>query len=158
MKRTIISIIAILTILTVACSHQEKEYSPVTSWKNEDTEVSKQEFAELTKSNNALEYTDGEIVIQDKDAVTRSDTGDATTYFVQNAYIPITDAKEITKRDNWTKEELLTKYAGAAQSIDVNTKENMIEAFFITGPRGYGELRVTFDGDTLKTMTNTFQE
>ncbi|EUJ24355.1 hypothetical protein PCORN_18736 [Listeria cornellensis FSL F6-0969] len=82
----------------MACSHQEKEYSPVTSWENEDAEVSKQEFAELTKSNNALEYKDGKIVIQDKDAVIRSSTGDVTTYFVQNAYIPITDAKEIIKK------------------------------------------------------------
>ncbi|EUJ24356.1 hypothetical protein PCORN_18741 [Listeria cornellensis FSL F6-0969] len=66
--------------------------------------------------------------------------------------------KKSSKKDDWTKVELLTKYAGAAQNIDVNTKENTMEAFFITGPRGYGELRVTFDGDKLKTMTNTFQE
>ncbi|MBC1563530.1 hypothetical protein [Listeria booriae] len=157
MKR-IISIIAILAILTVACSNQEKDYSPITSWKNEDVEVSKQEFVELTKGNNALEFKNGKVVIHDKDAVIKSNVGDVTTYFVQNAYIPIIDAKEIIKKDDWTKEELLTKYAGAAQNIDVNAKENTIEAFFITGPRGYGELRVTFDGGKLKSMTNTFQE
>ncbi|MBC1234826.1 hypothetical protein [Listeria booriae] len=158
MKKVVISIIVILAIFTTACSNPQKEYEPITSWKNSDTEVSKQEFAELTKSNNAMAYKDGKFLIKDKQAVIKSDAGDVTTYFIQNAYIPIKEAKKIIKKDNWTREELLTQYAGAAQNIDVNTKENTIEIFFITGARGYGELRVTFEGDKVKSMTNTFQE
>ncbi|MBC2241767.1 hypothetical protein [Listeria booriae] len=156
MKKIIISVVVILTIFAIGCSNDAEQAKPITSWKNEDNEVSKQEFAELTKNNNALEYKDGKFVIHDKKAVIKSRADDATTYFVQNAYIPIKAAQAIVKKEDWTKDELLTKYAGAAQNI--TEKGNTVEAFFITGPRGYGELRVTFDGDQVKSMTNTFQE
>ncbi|WP_206537464.1 hypothetical protein [Listeria cornellensis] len=156
MKKISLSIILILTIFVIGCSNQEKKVEPITSWKNEDKEVSAQEFKELTKSNNALEYKNGKFIIHDEDAVVKSQAGDVTTYFVQNAYIPMTDAETIIKKDKWTKREFLTQYIGAAQNITVNEKDKTVEVFFITGPRGYGELRVLFDGNKAGTVTNTF--
>lgn len=155
-KVIVVVMIVMLAMVVVGCTNQVRQVKPVTTWKNKDSEVSKEEFNSLTKNNNALEFKDGKILIHDKSAVVKSETETVTTYFVQNAYIPITNAKAIVKKDNWTKQEFLTKYAGAAQNIEINTKEDTIEAFFITGARGYGELRVTFKGDKVQSMTNTF--
>lgn len=153
MRKIVMTIIAIFAVISAGCSNKS---TPIESWKNTDSEVSNEEFTELTKNNNALEYLGEKVQIKDKGAVVVSESGKVTTYFVPNTYIPIANAKDIVKKDNWTKQDFLTQYVGAAQSVSLNEKEDTVEAFFITGARGYGELRVTFEGNKLKAMTNTF--
>ncbi|WP_430536130.1 hypothetical protein [Listeria rocourtiae] len=153
MKKTVIIIIAIFALIGTGCSNKA---DLIESWKNTDSEVSNEEFAKLTQNNNTLEFVGEKIQVHNKDAVVIGKSGEVTNYFVQNAYIPIEQAKKIIKKDNWTKQDFLIQYIGAAQNVSINEKENTVEAFFITGAHGYGELRVTFEGDQLKSMTNTF--